>query len=49
VRVDGYDFSLATVLEEIGRWMKEGMSLFAEQWQAIEAAQAAEAAGTNSG
>ena len=49
LRMNLQDFSLATVLEEIGRWMKEGMSLFAEQWQEIEAAQAAEAAGANSG
>jgi hypothetical protein len=42
-------FSLKTVLEEIGRWMKEGVSLFAEQWQAIQPAEAAEAAEANSG
>jgi transposase len=36
-------FSLATVLEEIGRWMKEGMSLFANQWRAHHAAEAATA------
>jgi transposase len=27
-------FNLTTVLEEVGRWMKEGISLFARQWQA---------------
>jgi len=27
-------FNLATVLEEVGRWMHEGISLFAQQWQA---------------
>jgi transposase len=42
-------FSLTTVLEEIGRWMKEGISLFAEQWQAMQAAEAAEAAPAASG
>jgi hypothetical protein len=34
-------FTLASVLEEIGRWMNEGVSLFARQWQAIEEADAA--------
>ena len=42
-------FSLTTVLAEIGRWMKEGLSLFAEQWQAVEIAQAAEAKAGSSG
>jgi transposase len=28
-------FNLTTVLEEVGRWMKEGISLFARQWQTI--------------
>jgi transposase len=37
------DFSLTTVLEEIGRWMKEGMSLFAKQWRAHHAAEVATA------
>jgi transposase len=30
-------FNLTTVLEEVGRWMKEGISLFARQWQTIMA------------
>jgi hypothetical protein len=34
-------FTLTSVLEEIARWMKEGVSLFARQWQAVEEAQAA--------
>jgi transposase len=34
-------FSLTTVLEEIGRWMKEGVSRFAKQWQEMQAAKAA--------
>jgi transposase len=29
-------FTLATVLEEVGRWMKEGISLFSKQWQALQ-------------
>ena len=28
-------FNLATVLEEVGRWLNDGMSLFARQWQAL--------------
>jgi hypothetical protein len=32
------DFCLTNVLEEIGRWMKERMSPFAKQWQALHAA-----------
>ena len=34
-------FNLATVLQEVGRWMQEGLSLFARQWQALQAEQAA--------
>lgn len=34
-------FTLASVLEEIGRWMREGISLFARQWQALQEAEAA--------
>jgi regulator of replication initiation timing len=34
-------FTLASVLEEVGRWMEEGISLFARQWQAIQDAEAA--------
>jgi len=30
-------FTLATVLEEVGRWMREGISLFARQWQEAQA------------
>ena len=29
-------FTLPTVLEEVGRWMNEGIRLFARQWQAIQ-------------
>jgi transposase len=38
LRVNLANFSLQTVLEEVTRWMKEGISLFAEQWQAAHAA-----------
>jgi len=34
-------FNLTTVLEEVRRWMDEGISLFARQWQKIEAAEPA--------
>jgi transposase len=29
-------FMLATVLQEVGRWMEDGISLFARQWQALQ-------------
>ncbi len=44
LRVNLANFSLKSVLEETGRWMKEGLSRFAEQWQALQAEQTAEAA-----
>jgi transposase len=34
-------FTLASVLAEVGRWMDEGISLFARQWQTIQDAEAA--------
>ena len=34
-------FTLTSVLEEVGRWMNEGISLFARQWQAIHEAETA--------
>ena len=34
-------FTLASVLDEVGRWMNEGISLFARQRQAIQEAEAA--------
>lgn len=43
LRVNLKTFNLTTVLEEVGRWMKEGISLFARQWQAQQAARAAAA------
>jgi transposase len=39
-------FNLTTVLAEVGRWMKEGISLFAGQWHALQAELATE---TNTG
>ena len=41
VRANLENFSLTSVLEEIGRWMKEGMSLFAKQWQMLNSTKAA--------
>lgn len=38
LRVNLAEFSLQTVLDEVTRWMKEGISLFAKQWQAVQAA-----------
>jgi transposase len=40
-------FNLATVLEEVGRWMKEGISLFARQWQATMGTEPGVAANTS--
>ena len=34
LRANLQTFNLTTVLEEVRRWMKEGISLFAQQWQA---------------
>jgi len=41
LRVNLQTFNLATVLQEVGRWMKDGISLFARQWQALQADRAA--------
>ena len=35
LRANLQHFTLATVLEEVGRWMQEGLSLFARQWQEL--------------
>ena len=43
LRANLEDFNLTKVLAEIGHWMKEGMSLFAKQWQATQAAEVATA------
>jgi transposase len=43
LRANLANFSLTSVLEEIGRWMKDGMSLFARQWQSVQAEEAATA------
>jgi transposase len=39
-------FTLATVLDEVARWMREGASLFARQWQTLQAKLAAAEAAT---
>jgi hypothetical protein len=52
LRVNLENFSLTTVVAETGRWMKEGLSLFAKQWQKLQAeekARTAEAATASSG
>lgn len=41
LRINLEHFSLATVVSEVTRWMNDGVSLFAEQWHAIEAQQTA--------
>lgn len=38
LRANLEQFNLPTVLAEVGRWMKDGISLFARQWQAVQAA-----------
>jgi transposase len=43
LRVNLPTFNLASVLDEVGRWMQEGISLFARQWQALQAKLAATA------
>jgi hypothetical protein len=43
LRANLADFSFTTVLAEIGLWMKEGMSLFAKQWESLHAAESATA------
>jgi hypothetical protein len=37
LRVNLQTFNLATVLQEVGCWMKDGISRFARQWQALQA------------
>ena len=43
LRLNLETFDLPTVLHEVGRWMQEGISLFARQWQALQAQSAAAA------
>jgi len=40
LRANLESFTLSNVLDEVGRWMREGISLFARQWQAIQEAEA---------
>jgi hypothetical protein len=41
LRVNLAEFNLNTVLAEVTRWMTEGIGLFAEQWQKLQAERAA--------
>ena len=41
LRANLKQFTLASVLEEVSRWMTEGLSLFARQWQAMMGAEPA--------
>ena len=43
LRVNLETFNLTTVLAEVGRWMQEGISRFAKQWQDLQAEVAAAA------
>jgi hypothetical protein len=43
LRVNLETFNLATVLAEVGRWMTEGISRFAQQWRTLQAKLAAAA------
>jgi transposase len=47
LRVNLEHFTFASVLEEVTRWMHEGISLFAKQWQKHTAAQPAPAPNTS--
>jgi transposase len=47
LRANLEQFTLASVLEEVGRWLREGMSRFARQWQAVQDAEAATAPNTS--
>jgi hypothetical protein len=46
LRANLEEFSLSSVLEEVSRWLAEGISLFAKQWQAVLEAESAAAADT---
>jgi transposase len=41
LRANLENFTLSTVLEEVSRWMREGISLFARTWQSLQAKLAA--------
>jgi transposase len=41
LRVNLETFNLTTVLAEVGRWMRDGISRFAQQWQSLQAERAA--------
>ena len=46
LRANLQEFTLSSVLEEVGRWVTEGISLFAKQWQAVLESQSAPAPDT---
>jgi transposase len=41
LRINLQTFNLETVLQEVGRWMQEGISRFAQQWRTLQAELAA--------
>lgn len=41
LRANLKQFTLASVLQEVARWMKDGISRFAQQWQAMQEAEPA--------
>ena len=47
LRVNLEEFNLTTVLAEVGRWMKAGISLFARQWHAQMATNSSELPNTS--
>jgi transposase len=46
LRANLEEFTLSSVLEEVNRWLAEGISLFAKQWQAVQEVASAVAADT---
>ena len=47
LRANLEQFTLAAVLEEVSRWMHEGLSRFGRQWQALQATGAVPAPNTS--
>jgi hypothetical protein len=47
LRVNLEEFNLTTALAEVGRRMKEGLSLFARQWHATMASNSSELPNTS--
>jgi transposase len=46
LRANLEEFTLSSVLEEVSRWLTEGVSLFAKQWQAVQEVASSPAADT---